>query len=66
MSSPRVTYVPHPDATLEAEINALAGVYSFILDSHAMRKAAAKCDQHRDGDDGTKIKGDSAYGRSIP
>ena len=29
-------------------------------------KKAAGCDQHRDGDDGTKIKGDSAYGRSIP
>ena len=31
-----------------------------------LAKTAAECDQHRDGDDGTEIKGDSAYGRSIP
>ncbi len=29
-------------------------------------KAAAKCDQHCGGNDGTEIKGDSAYGRGIP
>lgn len=31
-----------------------------------LARAVAKCDQHRDGEDGTAIKGDSAYGRSIP
>ena len=66
MSSPRVTYVPRPDATLEGEINALADVYRYILDCASKKKAAAECDQHRDGDDGTEIKGDPAYRRSIP
>ena len=33
MSSPRITYTPCPDATPEAELNALAAVYRIILDS---------------------------------
>jgi hypothetical protein len=33
VSVPRITYVPHPDATREGELNALASVYRFILDS---------------------------------
>ena len=31
MSSPRISYVPHPDATPEAERYALANVFKFVL-----------------------------------
>jgi hypothetical protein len=31
MDSPRLTYSPHPDTTPEAEVNALASVYRFLL-----------------------------------
>ncbi len=33
MSDPTVSYTPRPDATPEAETNALAGVYRLIIDS---------------------------------
>jgi hypothetical protein len=39
MSSHRIAYTPRSDATPEAELNALASVYSFILDCHAKKKA---------------------------
>ena len=38
MSSPRITYTPRPDATLESEALVLASVYRFILDCHAKKK----------------------------
>ena len=31
MNSPSLTYSPHPDTTPEAEANALAYVYRFLL-----------------------------------
>jgi hypothetical protein len=31
MDSPRLTYSPRPDTTPEAEVNALASVYRFLL-----------------------------------
>jgi hypothetical protein len=40
VSAPRITYVPRPDATQEAELNALASVYRFILDCRAKKNAA--------------------------
>jgi hypothetical protein len=43
VSAPRITYVPRPDATQEAELNALASVYRFILDSSAKKKCR-RCD----------------------
>ena len=39
MSSPRVTYVPRPDATPEVELDALASVYRFVLDCGDARRA---------------------------
>jgi hypothetical protein len=36
----RIRYAPRPDATPEAELDALAAVYRFILDCRAMRLAA--------------------------
>ena len=31
MSSPRITYTPHPDASPESEISALVAAYRFII-----------------------------------
>ena len=31
MDNPSLTYTPHPDTTPEAEVNALASVYRFLL-----------------------------------
>jgi hypothetical protein len=53
VSAPRITYVPRPDATQEAELNALASVYRFILDSSAKENAAGV----------TSTNGDDAYRR---
>lgn len=40
VSKPRVTYIPRPDSTSEAEPNALAVVYRYILNCHECKKAA--------------------------
>lgn len=63
MSSPRITYTPHPDATPEDELTALANIFAFVL----------RCDQEREKggpstapDDGTKFKEDSANAPIIP
>jgi len=39
MNSSRITYAPHPDATPEAELDALASVYRFVLDCGDARRA---------------------------
>jgi hypothetical protein len=40
MSSPRIIYTPHPDATPQDELNVLANVYRFVVDWHAKTEAA--------------------------
>ena len=37
----RINYLPHPDATPQSELEALTAVYSFLIQSHENRKAAA-------------------------
>ena len=37
----RISYRPLPDATPQSELEALAAVYSFLIQSHENRKAAA-------------------------
>ncbi len=58
MSVPRITYVPHPDATQEAELNALASVYRFILNCRAKKNAAVVTSTN--GDDAERGLNDSA------
>ncbi len=67
MSSARPTCAaPEPSASALAEVYSLAiERYKQAQKAAGEQKEAARCDQHRDGDDGTEIKGDSAYGRSI-
>jgi hypothetical protein len=64
MNSPRITYIQRPDATPEAESNALANVYRFILDCHA-KKMAVDPTPEPDGRAGTKLQGDSADAQII-
>jgi len=65
MDNRRISYVPRPDATPEAELKALAAVYRFILvDCHA-KKMAAESAPEPDGHDGTKRQGDSADAQII-
>ena len=40
MSSPTISYVSRPDATPEAETNALTGVYRLVLDCHARKEGS--------------------------
>ncbi len=40
MSDAHINYVPRPDATPEAEREALAQVYRFVLDCQAKRETA--------------------------
>jgi hypothetical protein len=40
MGDSRIIYIPRPDATPEAELDALAAAYRCILDCHAKKKAA--------------------------
>ena len=37
MTSPRITYTPRPDATPEAELTALAAIYTFILSNSQVK-----------------------------
>ncbi len=39
-NSPRITYVPRPDATPETEAAALGAIYRLLLDKHAKKEAA--------------------------
>jgi hypothetical protein len=43
---PGITYAPRPDATPEAELDALAAVYRFILDCRAKKIAAEPNDRN--------------------
>ena len=40
MGRPSITYASRSEATPEAELNVLANVYRFILDSHEKKMAA--------------------------
>jgi hypothetical protein len=52
MNSARITYTPRPDATPEAELNALTTVYKFVLSkSNASQKAVEPAPQPDGHDD---------------
>jgi hypothetical protein len=51
-----IRYAERPDATLEAELSALASAYRFVLDCHAKKEAAPEShpdDARKDQDAGT-------------
>ena len=49
MDSPRITYIPHPDASPESELSVLASVYAYLLQNHDSEQAA-KAAQLRTGE----------------
>jgi hypothetical protein len=61
MDNPSLTYTPRPDTTPEAEVNALASVYRFLLlekgDHHDVTNATAA------GTEGANLakKGNDSY-----
>jgi hypothetical protein len=59
-----VVYEARSDTTPEAESNALANVYRFILDCHA-KKMAVDPTPEPDGRARTKFQGDSADAQII-
>jgi hypothetical protein len=54
VSSSYITYVPHPDTKSEAELSALAAVYKFVMDCHAMKNPAASPSERGKHDGTTK------------
>jgi hypothetical protein len=62
--SPTVSYTPRTGATQEAELNVLASVYRFILDSRAKKNAAGVTSTN--GDDAKGSQRDRASGITIP
>ena len=64
MSRPRIAYLPRPDATPEAELNALAGVYRYILDSKN-QKAVGRLPSP-DGHDAERGSNEIGANGSIP
>jgi hypothetical protein len=58
-SEVQISYTPRPDATEKAQLNALASVYRFILDSRA-KKNAAGVTSTNGGDAKERSKDDSS------
>ena len=38
MDNPRVTYIPHPDTAPEAELSALAAIYTLVLSNSQAKR----------------------------
>jgi hypothetical protein len=64
VDNPRVTYTPRPDATPEGELNALASIYRFVLDS-AQKNAAGRTSTNGSDEKG-RSRNDSLDKTRIP
>ena len=64
MNNPRIDYAPRPDATPEGELNALASIYRFVLDS-ANKNAAGRTITNG-GDEKERSRNDSLAKTRIP
>ena len=62
--SVHIHYAPRPDATPEGELNALASIYSFVLDS-AHKNAAGRTSTNG-GDEKERSRYDSLAKTRIP
>ena len=40
MDSPRITYIPRPDATLESELSVVVNVYAYLIKTHSSNKVS--------------------------
>jgi hypothetical protein len=54
--APRIVYSPRPDATPEAEISALAAVYSYLINTHNSKKTDECAATSDDGDCSTQVR----------
>jgi hypothetical protein len=61
-NEPHVIYRLREDATAEAELDAVAAVYAYLLKNRKAARAAPEPDDC----DGTRIEGDSTDARIIP
>jgi hypothetical protein len=52
----RIVYTPRSDATPEAELNALANVYRFILDCHAKKTVAESAPEPDSSNDAAIVR----------
>jgi hypothetical protein len=70
MSKPAIRYRPRLDATPEAELEVLAAVYSFVIQRHENRNAAASggCADNTGGENNQskapRVAGAFGYGSS--
>jgi hypothetical protein len=55
MSSPRISYIPHPDVTPEAERSALVNVFKFVL-ARDCAKDGGRPSAKSDCDDATLVR----------
>lgn len=55
MSRPRISYIPQPDATFEAERSALANVFKFVL-ARDCAKDGGRPSAKSDCDDATLMR----------
>ena len=55
MSRPRISYIPHPDATFKAERSALANVFKFVL-ARDCAKDRGRPSAKSDCDDATLVR----------
>jgi hypothetical protein len=54
--APRLRSTPHADATLGAEISALAAAYAYLINTHNSKKAAECAAMSDDRDGSTKLR----------
>ena len=50
-TGPRISYMPHPEATPEGEVVALAAVYQFLLDTASRRIKGAETADRDEGEE---------------
>lgn len=65
MSKPRISYIPHPDATFEAERSALANVFKFVLAGDCAKGRDRPSDKS-DCDDATLVRNTEEVSHVVP
>jgi hypothetical protein len=56
VSEPVVSYELRPGTTPESELSTLAGVYKFVLDRHAKKKAAPESRPEQPGKESDELR----------
>jgi hypothetical protein len=65
MNSPRITYIPRPDATPETELSVLANAYAYLIKTHDSKKCAEHAQPRTgEGEFDTKERGQNDIERN--